>query len=113
MQIDFDWHEDYLAYREERGLDDEDLASRAALTLRLAGLMGEYNRLTQQGEHDQAAELVQWLVLPTHFILHDPASDCRYECIQSDDFGRVRVVSAYDPEEVELEPRWMPEAPGA
>ena len=102
MQIEFDWHDDYLAYRQDRGLGEDDPASRAALMLRLVGLMGEYNRLTQQDEHDQAFQLVQWLVLPTHFILCDPDTEARYECIQSEDGARIRVVSAYAREEVDL-----------
>lgn len=112
MHIEFDWHPDYLDYRRERGLEDDPMA-RAAMTMRLAGLMQEYNRLTQEGEHDEAARLVQWLVLPTHFIVADPSTGDRYECVQAEDGSRIRVVSAYSPEEVELEPRVMQEAPEA
>lgn len=110
MQIEFDWHPEHQDYRQERGLPDDPIA-RAAMTMRLAGLMQEYNRLTQAEEHEEARELVQWLVLPSHFIVTDPSSGERYECIQSDDGSRIRVVSAYQDEEVDLEPRAMPEAP--
>lgn len=112
VHIEFDWHPDYLDYRRERGLDDDPMA-HAAMTMRLAGLMQEYNRLTQGGEHEEAAAIVKWLVLPTHFIVADPSTGHRYECVQAEDGSRIRVVSAYAPEEVELEPRVMPEAPDA
>lgn len=107
MQIQIDWHEDCLEYRREKGLED-DLASRAALTLRLAMLFGDYNRLTQAGQHDEAACLVRWLVVPSHFVLRDPDTGQRYECVQGED-GTIRVVAGYEPEEVDLDPREMPE----
>lgn len=112
MHIEFDWHPDYVDYRQERGLPDDPI-SRAAMTMRLAGLMQEYNRLTEDGEHEEAMDLVQWLVLPTHFIVVDPSTGERYECVQSEDGESIRVISAYAPEEVELEPRVMQEAPDA
>lgn len=112
MQIEFDWHPDHLDYRRERNLPDDPFA-RVAMTMRLTALMQEYNRLTEAGEHEQARDLVQWLVVPTHFVIVDPSSGERYECLQTEDYSRIRVLAAFPPVEVELEPRQMPEAPDA
>ncbi len=104
-----DWCEDYLEYRQEKGLGEVD----PDLTRRLAGLLVEYRRRMDHGELREASAMVQWLVPPTSFILRDPRDDSRYECIQTADGQQVRVVSGYGPEEVELEPREMPEVSDA
>lgn len=99
MEVVIAWHEEYLEYCRDRRLSvEDDPAEQAALKLRLAGLMAEYNRLTRSGEHEEAARLVQWLVLPTHFLLVDPDSGRLFECIQPEEGGVLRVVSGYRPE---------------
>ena len=106
MQIELDWNEDYLEYRQERGLGEAD----PGLVVRLGALIEEARRLGAQGRAREAGELVQWLLPGECFLLRDPQDDSRYECHQGPMGGAIRVVSGYAPEEVELEPREMPEA---
>jgi len=105
LQFVLDWCEDYLDYRHERGLGDP----APEMTERLAAILDEYHHRMGEGRFSEASALMQWLVPPSCFILRDPQDDWRYECIQTADGRQVRVVSAYGPEEVELEPREMPE----
>ncbi len=105
MRFELDWCEDYLEYRQEKGLGEAD----PGLPLRLAALLEEYRQRVDHGQLSEASALVQWLAPPSCFVLRDPQDDFRYECIQSRDGELVRVVSGYAPEEVETEPREMPE----
>ncbi|MGI5845460.1 MAG: hypothetical protein ACOX9B_14995 [Candidatus Xenobium sp.] len=106
MKIEFDWCDEYLEYRRERETGEVP----ADLKSRLEGLVREYRNHVDHGRFLEARQLVRWLEPGASFILRDPLDDTRYECFQTPDGEEVRVVSAYAPEEVELEIRQMPEA---
>ena len=106
MKIEFDWCDEYLEYRRERATGEVP----ADLGPRLEGLVREYRNDVDHGRFVEARQLVRWLEPRDSFILCDPQDGTRYECLQTPDGNEIRVVSAYAPEEVDLEIRQMPEA---
>ncbi len=106
MRFEIDWCEEYLEYRRERGLGQVP----EGLVGRLESLLREYRSLVDHGQLLEARRLVRWLEPRSSFILRDPEDETRYECLQTRDGEQFRVVSAYAPEEVELQTRQMPEA---
>jgi len=106
LKIEIDWCDEYLDYRREQEAGEVS----ADLAPRLEGLLREYRDHVDHGRFLEARQLVRWLEPRASFILRDPQDDTRYECLQTPDGEQIRVVSAYAPEEVELETRRMPEA---
>ncbi|HXE72305.1 MAG TPA: hypothetical protein VNO81_06560 [Candidatus Nitrosotenuis sp.] len=110
MEIRIDWSQEYIDYCTEQGHSlEDDPISRAALILRLTGLVREYNHLVEEGRYAEAGRLVRWLVVPTDFLLLDPADGRMYECVQEKGWA-IRVLSGYRSEEVDLAPPELPEA---